>query len=128
MTLHKLTDYHDDTKLLDEIRALLAPSYERYGHFGLKGITEPVPGMQHEMYTLRDDAGQLAAFYTVGYHDITGIPCGYLGLSAVRDDCKGLGLAGRLYSAQLADCRQREAQAEYRILLYFTTATPLVFD
>ncbi|MDO7886649.1 hypothetical protein [Hymenobacter cheonanensis] len=128
MTLEKLTDYHGNTGLLDEQTALLAPSYKSISHFALKGLTEPLPGMQHELYTLRDAAGRLAAFYTVGYHYVEYTLCCYLGLSAVRDDCKGQGLGSSLWSAHFQDCRQLEARMGHRILLYFTTASPIPFQ
>ncbi|MDB5268084.1 MAG: hypothetical protein JWP58_1124 [Hymenobacter sp.] len=127
MTFEKLTDYHGNTALLAEQTALLAPSYDKVESFALRGLIEPVPGMEHELYTLRDEAGRLAAFYTVGYHHIEHTLCCYLGLSAVRDDCKGQGLGARLWSAHFADCRQMEARMGHRILLYFITASPIPF-
>jgi GNAT superfamily N-acetyltransferase len=127
MTFEKLTDYHGNTSLLAEQIALLAPSYATVESFALRGLIEPVPGMEHELYTLRDDAGRLAAFYTVGYHHVEHTLCCYLGLSAVRDDCKGQGLGARLWSAHFEDCRQMEARMGHRILLYFTTASPIPF-
>ncbi|MDO7886650.1 hypothetical protein [Hymenobacter cheonanensis] len=86
MNLEKITDYHVNRGLLAEVQALLAPSYVAVGPFALKGIAYPVPGMRHELYTLRDADGQLAAFCTVGYHDIAGLPCGYMGLIAVGEE------------------------------------------
>ena len=130
LTLHKLTDYHGDTALLDEQTALLAPSYERqhFDSFALHGLTEPLPGMQHELFTLRDAAGRLAAYFTVGYHHVEHTLCCYLGLSAVRDDYKGQGLGSRLWSAHFQDYRRMEARMGHRILLYFTTASPIPFQ
>ncbi|MDO7886653.1 GNAT family N-acetyltransferase [Hymenobacter cheonanensis] len=128
MTLQKLTDYQGDKQLLNEIKNLLTPSYARFGHFGLKGLTKAEPGMRHELYTCRDEEGHLAAFFTIWYHTIGAIPCCHLGLSAVRDTYKGQGLGSRLYTAHFADCRNLEKQLGHRILLYFTTATPLVFN
>lgn len=127
MTLHKLTDYHGNSELLDEISTLLAPSYDWVGQFTMRALTEPIAGMQHELYTLRDNTGTLAAFYTVGYHHVEYTLCCYLGLSAVRDDCKGQGLGSRLWNAHFEECRQMEARIGHRILLYFTTASPIPF-
>ncbi|MGI4875553.1 MAG: hypothetical protein ACRYFX_30735 [Janthinobacterium lividum] len=128
MTLHHLTNYHNDPALLAEIRALLAPSYEEVGHFALKGLDEPVPGMEVELYTLRDEAGALAAFCTVGYYQLAGDWYGYVGLTAVRESKKGKGYGIRLWKQLYTDCRYKEAAAGHRILLYFTTASPLVFE
>ena len=67
MTLDKLTDYYCNTGLLDEIRALLAPSYAVLGSFIMRGLTEPIPGMEAQLLLLRDEAGQLAAFCKFSY-------------------------------------------------------------
>ena len=130
LTLDKLTDYHGNTALLAEQTSLLAPSYERqnFDSFALHGLTEPLPGMQHELYTLRDADGCLAAFYTVGYHNVEHTLCCYLGLSAARDDCKSQGLGSLLWDAHFQDCRQMEARMGHRILLHFTTASPIPFQ
>ena len=127
MRLAKLTHYHDDTALLNELRTLIAPSYKVVDSFALKGLVAPEDGMQHELYTIRKETGDLVAFYTVGYHHVEYTLCCYLGLSAVRDDCKGQGLGMKLWSTHFQDCRQMEHRIGHRILLYFTTASPLPF-
>ena len=57
MRLDKLTDYYCNTELLDEIRALLAPSYALLGSFIMRGLTESIPGMEAQLLLLRDEAG-----------------------------------------------------------------------
>lgn len=89
MTLHRLTNYHGNATLLAEITALLMPSYETVGYFALKELDQPVPGMETELYILRDEAGSLVAFCTAGYHQLAGSWHGYVGLTAVRESDKG---------------------------------------
>lgn len=127
MNVTKLTNYHGNASLLAEMRALLVPSYESMTDFALKGLIEPVPGMEHELFIIRNEAGALLAFFTVGYHYVEYTLCCYLGLSAVRDDYKGQGLGRQLWEALFEDCRQMERRIGHRILLYFCTVNRIPF-
>lgn len=127
MRLDELTDYYCNTELLDEIRALLAPSYAVLGSFIMRGLTEPIPGMEAQLLLLRDEAGQLATFCKFGYHMSDLTPCLYIGLTAVHPNYKDQGLGRRLWERLFQECRRVEAGTEQRILVYLTTANSSAF-
>ena len=122
MRFEKRTSYQDDAPLLAELYELIAPSYASTGKHIIHDIE-----LCDELYTLRKESGRLAAFFMVGYHALNGEPSCYLGLSACREELKGQRLVSQLYNTFLAECRAKEAKLGQQILLYFTTATPLVF-
>jgi GNAT superfamily N-acetyltransferase len=126
--LCRLADYQSDQQLIADIMAILAPSYEMVGTFVLKGITTVVSGVNHELYIIRDGTSRLAAFCSIGYHQIESERYGHIGLTAVREDCKGQGLGVRLWKELFKDCVHKESEIGARIPLYFTTANPLVFE
>lgn len=109
------------------VRALVGPSY-----------VDPGPLLEREMdhcdtiYVAQDDDGELLAFYLVAWETVAwgrggGRTCVYLGLSASRDDAKGRGFARRLYKRCLLDARRWEERHRREVLLWGTTATPLVY-
>jgi hypothetical protein len=81
-------------------------------------------------YLLIDDTGELGAFFLVGWREgdlpAPGVHDVYLGLSAARQGAKGRGLAGSLYRAFQRDAAAWEAAHGQRLLVWFTTASPVV--
>ena len=51
----------------------------------------------------------------------------YLGLSGCRDDCKSKGFGKSLYMKFMEDCREREKKENKKFLLWWITASPIVY-
>jgi hypothetical protein len=112
-----------DGPLHDELVALITPTY-----VDAPAFMEEEYRKNDRIYLLRDAAGALAAFFLVGWQrmELDGVErqTVFLGLSAARET--GRGLARQLYAAFNADARAWQAQHGERILVWFTTATPIV--
>lgn len=127
MNIEKLTDYHGNAELLNEIEELLAPSYALPGSFVMRGITGPIPGIETQLLLFRDEAGKLAAFCKFGYHMSDDTACLYIGLTAVHPNYKDQGLGRQLWEKLFQECRRLELGAGQRFLVYLTTANPSAF-
>jgi hypothetical protein len=119
-----IEDVRADPVLVSEMRDLLAPSYVD---------ARPVLDREFEnntvAYLLSDDTGQLDAFFMVGWDQpgrVSDMPTVYMGLSACREEYKGRGLTIRLYRQFIRDAAAREAEQGRRLLLWATTAHPLI--
>jgi hypothetical protein len=80
-----------------------------------------------DIYVINNSAGELLAFFMINFEKVNGQDSYYLGLSGCRDDLKGNGLGKSLYLKFMEDCRQREQRENRKFLLWWTTATPIVY-
>jgi hypothetical protein len=119
-----IDDVRADPRLVSEIRDLLAPSYE-----DARAVLDRELDNNSDAYLLTNDAGRLDAFFMVGWGrppQIAGMSAVYLGLSACRQEHKGRGLTIRLYRQFIRDAATWEATHQERLLLWATTAYPLI--
>jgi hypothetical protein len=124
ITKAPLVDLRSDPVLTAEIRTLLAPSYEDAGPVLARELENNT-----DAYLLRDASGRLQALFMVGWEKpgrVAGQPVVYLGLSACREENKGRGLTIRLYRQFNRDGAAWEAAEGERLLLWATTAHPLI--
>lgn len=115
-----------DTALLDQIRTLVAPSYE-----------DPAAILARELascdvaYLLVGPDRTLLSLFLVGFHGLSvnhePAEALYMGLSATRPDLKNHGLVHGLYRQAQADARTREDQAGKRLIVWGTTVHPSPF-
>lgn len=120
--IQKYRDYQYDTLIIDEIKALILPSYKNAGSHVNHDIE-----ICNELYVIRSSGGQMLAFFMVGYHQIDAIDCCYLGLSTCRQEYKNSGYVKELYLTFARDCIRKELYLNKRITCYWTTATPIVY-
>lgn len=118
----KYIDYQDDDKLVSAIMELIIPSYKNAGSHIAKDIK-----LCNELYAINSENEEMLAFFMVGYHNIAGIECCYLGLSACHQEQKNNSFVKALYFAFARDCAMKELKVNSRILCYWTTATPIVY-
>jgi hypothetical protein len=119
-----IEDVRTDSACVCEIRDLLAPSYK-----DARSVLDRELENNTVAYLLKDDAGELEAFFMVGWDRppvVSGMPAVYLGLSACREEDKGRGLTIRLYRQFIRDAAAWEAAHQQRLLLWATTAHPLI--
>jgi hypothetical protein len=118
-------DMLTDPRLVSEMFEILAPSY-----------IDARPVLDRELrnnttgYLLHDESSQLAAFFLVGYGvpgPVEGNSVVYLGLSACREADKNHGQTIRLYRQFIQDALAWEAERRERLLLWGTTAHPLIW-
>ncbi|RCH53858.1 hypothetical protein DJ568_15060 [Mucilaginibacter hurinus] len=117
-----INNFKDDQSLIDEIYELTAPSYKSSMHLVKKTVL-----YNRDIYIIRGDEGELLAFFMVNPEKVNGEDTYYLGLSGCHDDHKGKGLVKSLYLQLMHDCRQLEKQQGKKILLWWTTGTPIVY-
>lgn len=85
-------------------------------------------------YILRNEADEIVAFFLIGWGELPATidrpaaPTVFLGLSCARAHRKGQGLTSRLYRAFRQDARAWETATGQRLLIWFTTATPVVCE
>ncbi len=80
-----------------------------------------------DIYIISDKTDNLLAFFMVNFEPVCGQDSFYLGLSACRDELKGKGLGKSLYLKFMEDCRVIERRENKKIMLWWTTATPIVY-
>ena len=114
--------FKQDIGLIDEIFDITASSY--LSTTDLLGRE-----IQHnqDIYLARDEDGKLLAYFMVNFEETAGHNACYLGLSACRQSHKGNGLVKSLYQKLVDDCKEKEAVSGQKILLWWTTATPVVY-
>jgi hypothetical protein len=85
--------------------------------------------IQHnsDIYIITDSADDLLAFFMINFEQVGGRDTYYLGLSGCRDDLKGNGFGKSLYLKFMEDCRHREQLENKKFMLWWTTATPIVY-
>lgn len=80
-----------------------------------------------DIYIITNDRNHLLAFFMINFEPVGSRETYYLGLSACREEYKGKGLGKSLYLKFMRDCREREKIENKRFLLWWTTATPIVY-
>jgi hypothetical protein len=116
------TDFKDDRALVRRIEALTAAAY-----VSNTTLIEREIAHNSDIYTITDESSRLLAFFMVNEEMTAGRESYYLGLSAADDELKGKGLATTLYRRFLSDCAARERETGRKYLLWWTTATPIVY-
>ncbi len=122
LKIELITNFKNDSVLVEKILDLTNASYITNTEL-IKRETEH----NSDIYTISDCEGKLLAFFMVNFEDVNGEETYYLGLSACRDELKGQGLGKSLYLRFMSDCREREKLAHKKYLLWWTTATPIVY-
>jgi hypothetical protein len=118
----KYVNYQSNKNLIQEIMDLIKPSYQTAGKHVAKDIE-----ICNELYIVQDENSLILAFFMVGYHQIDGIECCYLGLSTCREEYKNRGYSKSLFNAFAYDCIRQELALNKRIICYWTTATPIIY-
>jgi hypothetical protein len=121
-TIQLRTNFKSDTNLVSRILELTNKSYVTNTQLIEREIEH-----NSDIYIITNDQEELLAFFMVNFEQVIGIESYYLGLSACRDDLKGKGLGKSLYLNFLKNCREKEIQAQKKFLLWWTTATPIVY-
>lgn len=116
------TDFKSDISLVLKILELSSASYVSNAK-----LLEREMKHNRDIYIITNENDDLLAFFMVNYELVDGRESWYLGLSACRDDLKGNGLGKSLYRKFMEDCREREKRENKRFLLWWTTATPIVY-
>lgn len=116
------TDFKSDSKLISQILELTNASYVTNTQLIEREIEH-----NHDIYVILNKQNDLLAFFMVNFETLIGYDSYYLGLSACRDDLKGKGLGKSLYMKFLRDCREQEIKNRKKYLLWWTTATPIVY-
>ena len=80
-----------------------------------------------DIYIITNSSDDLLAFFMINFEKVNGQDSYYLGLSGCRDDLKGNGFGKSLYLKFMDDCRIREQRETRKFLLWWTTATPIVY-
>ncbi|MDP3466720.1 MAG: hypothetical protein Q8S11_00195 [Daejeonella sp.] len=116
------TNFKSDSDLVSRILELTNASYITNTRLIEREIEH-----NHDIYIINNYRNDLLAFFMVNFEPVIGIDSFYLGLSACRDDLKGNGLGKSLYLNFLKECREKEILAQKKFLLWWTTATPIVY-
>ncbi len=102
---------------------MIAPSYKSAGSHVTKDIE-----ICDELYIIYSDNKEILAFFMFGFHKVKDLDCCYLGLSACRQEYKANGLVKALYLEFAKNCKTVELAYKRRLLCYWTTATPIVYN
>lgn len=116
------TNFKSDRVLVDKILDLTRLSY-------INNIDLIEREIEHnrDIYIITNEEKQLLAFFMINEEKLGGEDTYYLGLSACSEELKGRGLGKALYQKFMDDCRAREIIEERKFLLWWTTATPIVY-
>jgi hypothetical protein len=116
------TNFKSDKELVSKILELTSASYITNTQLIEREIEH-----NSDIYIITSNHDDLLAFFMVNCEYLNGEKTYYLGLSACRDDLKGKGLGKSLYLKFMEDCRQIERKEQKKFLLWWTTATPIVY-
>lgn len=116
------TDFKSDRNLVSRLLDLTNASYITNTQLIEREIEH-----NQDIYIINNEQDDLLAFFMVNFEKLNGEDTYYLGLSGCRDDLKGKGLGKSLYQKFMEDCRAREKQENRKFLLWWTTATPIVY-
>lgn len=116
------TNFKSDKVLVDKILDLTCLSY-----INNIDLIEREIDHNRDIYIITNQEEDLLAFFMINEEQVNGNDTYYLGLSACRDELKGRGLGKALYQKFMDDCRAREVKEERKFLLWWTTATPIVY-
>lgn len=116
------TDFKSDKVLVDKILDLTRVSY-------INNIDLIEREIEHnrDIYIITSPDQELLAFFMINEEQVNGEDTYYLGLSACREEFKGRGLGKALYQKFMDNCRAREVKEKRKFLLWWTTATPIVY-
>jgi len=114
--------FSNDVNILEQIGEIALASYANHS-----GLLERDISYCKEIYMLKNDAGQIIAYFMVRFERIESTDTYFLGWSACRNTYKGKGCAKFLYNSFFVDCKMKEAELNTKILCWWTTATPIAF-
>jgi hypothetical protein len=119
--------FKDDAALRREILELVAPSYE-----DPTAVAARFWESCNSLYLARDEDGRLICFFLVGWETLEvegggSLQTLHLGLSAARQDVKDTGVIGSPYFRCFDDVASWERESGRRVILWGTTATPMVY-
>ncbi|OKS86812.1 hypothetical protein [Mucilaginibacter polytrichastri] len=117
-----ITNFKEDKALIQDILDLTVPSYKSNMQ-----LIEREVNHNRDIYIIRGEEQELLAFFMVNYEPVDGEFTYYLGLSACSETYKGKGLVKSLYLQLMHDCRLKEQNQGKKIMLWWTTATPIVY-
>jgi hypothetical protein len=120
--IQKLHNFSSNQELIKQIYELSVPSY-----INSSALLERDINRCNEVYILRNDIGELLAFFMVNFEKIGTINACFLGWSACHNDYKNAGYAKYLYNSFFLDCKEKESVLNDRILCFWTTATPIAY-
>ena len=116
------TNFKADAVLVSQIYELTKETY--IDNFA---ILEREIKHNQDIYIIQNEQHDLLAFFMINFEKVDGEDTYFLGLSACRDNLKGQGLGKSLYLNFMSDCREHEKRENKRFLLWWTTATPIVY-
>jgi len=122
LDIQLFSNFKSDHNLVARILDLTQASY-----ITNKQLIEREIEHNSDIYIINNDREELLAFFMINFEPVIGIDSYYLGLSACRDDLKGKGLGKSLYLHFMKNCREKEIQVGKKFLLWWTTATPIVY-
>jgi hypothetical protein len=123
------------TSLLDLSDALTTPSMRRAieditgeNYANAPILLEQEYEKNNKIYLHQDEAGQLDAFFMVGWSKVDGIEgqTVFLGLSSVSNRAKARGIGKSLYRAFFDDAAEFVQSTGMNVTWWFHTATPVV--
>ena len=117
------TNFKSDTYLVSQILDLTNASYIT----NIQLIEREIAHNQDIYIITNTQNDDLLAFFMINFEKVNDEDTYYLGLSGCRDDLKGMGLGKSLYFKFIEDCRKREKRDNQKYLLWWTTATPIVY-
>jgi hypothetical protein len=115
-------NFKSDTELVSKILDLTQTSYIT----NTKLIDREI-SRNKDIYIITNDSDDLLAFFMVNSELVGTDEAYYLGLSGCRDDFKSKGLGKSLYMRFMEDCRIRERKEQKKFLLWWITASPIVY-
>ena len=121
-TIQLRTNFKSDADLVSRILELTNATYITNTQLIEREIEH-----NQDIYIVNNEQDELLAFFMINFEKVNGEDTYYLGLSGCRDDLKGKGLGKSLYLKFMEDCREREKQENRKFLLWWTTATPIVY-
>jgi hypothetical protein len=115
-------EYRQDVALVDAMKRIIAPSYERHPAVFDHDLT-----VCERLYTLWDGPN-LTSFFMVSFTQLEpDVPAIYLGLSATAEGRKNSGIVRRLFRQLTSDGQVFEANAGREVVMFGTLATPSSF-
>ena len=121
-TIQLRTNFKSELDLVSKILELTSSSYITNTQLIEREIEH-----NQDIYIINNELGDLLAFFMINFEKVNGEDTYYLGLSGCRDDLKGKGLGKSLYLKFMEDCRLKETREGRKFLLWWTTATPIVY-
>jgi len=121
-TIQLRTNFKSDVDLVSRILELTNSSYITNTQLIEREIEH-----NQDIYIIINKQEELLAFFMINFEKVNEKDTYYLGLSGCREDLKGKGLGKSLYLKFIDDCRLKEKLEGRKFLLWWTTATPIVY-